>query len=1196
MAKSNDGGTGHEERLLPLEQRNRELEWRARWFAATRSDDEVALGKARDASFAHKLRLVEEYGQKAGAIAGYDPAGSGSPWYPLGPRNVNGRVKALAVHPTDPETVYAGAASGGVWKSTDGGQTWDALWDMQESLAIGAIGIAASNPDILYVGTGEYTPGYGPSYAGAGVYVSADGGATWSRRAAVSSRRIGKLVVDPTDSQRLWVSGDAGLERSDDGGQNWTSLRTDTVTDIALDPTNASTLFIAVGYSGFYKSTDRGATFTLLPGAPTGTGVQKWPQLAIGATGAHGHNFIVIKMGATVQQSTDGGATFTAVAGTHSGFFPGWCDVIACAPDDESVLFWGGIGLDRTADGGATWSGLPVHADQHAVVFAPSNSNVVYIANDGGVWRSDNKGATVRKVSNGLIITQFYNINFWRSLSNVLGGGAQDNATNYTTSGLTWRPVWTNDGGWFVIDPTDPRVMYAEGQNAYLAKSTNGGATWDPKTAGIVGSTPWEGVLTMDPNDHLRLYYGTDRVLRTLDGMATAWTSCSQVFTGEVSAIAVAPSDSGRVYAGTGDGHLYRTDDGGTTTNWADKTGSFPTRGISSIWVDPANADHLVISLGGISGAAGAAQSVWSSTNGGSAWTDLSGDLPRVVANAVVVDPASSSTLYLATDTGVYRSTDSGARWLPFDNGIPNVPVSDLVIDSASHILYAGTMGRGAFKLDITPGVSKQPVDLYLRDDDLDTAERFPTPTGLPDPLVPAPATADWWTSPDIKVNHAPYFTPAGVFDGVDFDATLIHQDPYRGRTNRFYIQVHNRGWQTTQNVSVRAFVADASAGLPDLPNVLTPPAFNLTSTTAWQPIGASQTIPELHPNRPVVLTWDYALPAGTATHSCCLVVASCPDDPFTSSAVDIPTLVTSDKHASLKNLHVIDPGPEPRPILVGIDFHNASERKVLADLLVRPTGFENGTIGLLLPPIEPKELVGVVREPLAEDDSVGTWYNPGCNNTNGLDTRWKEVDRSSIWLFDSMRVAELRGITIGGNSSLSGIMVLQAKSDPDATTRPRVAIAQRQNGAVVGGSTFQIGYDLPLGLTYPAARRIRIDAERIAWPNGAVRPETAGLLWSKVTVDDDPDRSHVMPLCDIDGLTEQRACLFDGLLIDGVSLTLEVIAAENPCADRTECLYIRRFESGLASWLGEHTGRSGQLHLDYRIQEILPTILSETD
>jgi photosystem II stability/assembly factor-like uncharacterized protein len=248
--------------------------------------------------------------------------------------------------------------------------------------------------------------------------------------------------------------------------------------------------------------------------------------------------------------------------------------------------------------------------------------------------------------------------------------------------------VWTNDGGWFVIDPTDPRVMYAEGQNAYIAKSTDGGATWTVKTAGLVGASPWEGVLTMDPTNHLRLYYGTDRVVRSSDGLATAWAACSQVLSGEVSAIAVAPSASGRVYAGTTGGHLYRTDDGGNTTTWADKTGGgFPTRPVSGIWVDPATADHLVVSLGGIGTAAGNAQAVWQSKDGGGTWADLSGDLPQAVANSVVVDPSSSSTLYLATDTGVYRTTNSGANWVPFDNGIPNVPVSDLTIDTGTKTL-----------------------------------------------------------------------------------------------------------------------------------------------------------------------------------------------------------------------------------------------------------------------------------------------------------------------------------------------------------------------------------------------------------------------------------------------------------------------------------------------------------------------------
>src|SRR5262249_776651 len=160
-------------------------------------------------------------------------------------------------------------------------------------------------------------------------------------------------------------------------------------------------------------------------------------------------------------------------------------------------------------------------------------------------------------------------------------------------------------------------------------------------------------------------------------------------------------------------------------------------------------------------------------------------------------------------------------------------------------MLYAGTFGRGAYKLDVTPGVTKPPVDLYLRDDDLDTGERLPSPSFLPDPFVPAPAQADWWMSPDIKVNHSPFYAPSGTaLDGLAFDLSLVHQDPYRAQTTRIYLQVHNRGWQSTANVAVRAFVADASAGLPALPNALTPPSFNLSSTVSWTPVGPPQTIP----------------------------------------------------------------------------------------------------------------------------------------------------------------------------------------------------------------------------------------------------------------------------------------------------------------------------------------------------------------
>jgi photosystem II stability/assembly factor-like uncharacterized protein len=1169
-----------------LSQRSPALDWRREWFRLSRSDDDSVLLKARDRANEHKQRLIDEHGRTSKFRAGYDPAGFGSPWYSIGPRNVNGRVKALAVHPTNPNIVYAGAASGGVWKTTDGGETWDPQWDMQESLAMGALAIARSSPQTVYAGTGEFTTTT-PSYPGAGVYVSTNGGATWSLRNTCKCRRVGTLVVDPANPLRVWMCGNAGLERTTDGGTTWTQLRTDTVTDVALDPANASNVFIGVQGKGLFKSTDGGTTFAILPGSPTG-GAVMFPQVAIGTSGAHTNKFIAARMGGAVLTSIDGGTTFTTVSTGHDGQV-GWDDVIACAPDDESMLFVGSLWMERSTDGGATWTVLNTHADQHEAVFAPSDPNIMYFSNDGGVYRSDDKGASARKVSNGLVVTQFYDLGFWRTLSNVIGGGAQDNATNYTTGGLTWKSLYQGDGGWFVIDPSDPRTIYFESQRADLQKSIDGGATWTPVSTGVTGaSSVWEAVLTMDPNDHLRLYYGTDRVLRTKDGCATAWTAVSQQLAGFVSAIAVAESDSKRVYAGA-IGKTYRTDDGGDTTTWADKSAGLPPGGIvSGIWIDPANRDIVLIAMRGEPFGATSAQTVFRTTNGGNTWRDVSGDLPPIAANAVVVDPSNATTFYAGTDGGVYRTTNGGASWLPFDNGIPNVIVSDLKVDRGTKILYAGTMGRGAYKLDITPGITKPAVDLYLRDHDLDTGERVPSPSGLPDPLQPG-GTSIWWLSPDIKMNHAPFYAPTGsVFDGVHFDSELVHQDPRRTETNRIYVQVHNRGFQTATNVSVRAFIADASSGPPVLPAPLVPPNFALPKAIGWMPVGPPRTIAKLVPNRPAVVSWDFDFPASTATHSCCLAVLSSPDDPFTSPETQLTQFIPFDKHVCLKNLHVVDPGSAAAPAtIVGLDFFAppAVSPDVATEVVVQPAGFGRGTVGIVFPKtvkIQPPRtgLVGVEVVQLRTDDPIGTWYAPGGRDADmGLDKRWRGLDRSRIWMFDSNRPSRLPGIRLEPGRAVRAAVVLSHKRDVATPVAPRVAIELRVGGKTVGGSTFQIGYDNSSSPAQVMSRRVRIRATRL---ERASRRGTA--LWVRVTIADDAARSTLAAVED--------GRLFDGYVADGESLLLELIeTSARGRPDTGDVLFSRRFEGHVDSWSGTHraTRGRGALKLAYSVEDVTP-------
>ena len=209
------------------------------------------------------------------------------------------------------------------------------------------------------------------------------------------------------------------------------------------------------------------------------------------------------------------------------------------------------------------------------------------------------------------------------------------------------------------------------------------------------------------------------------------------------------------------------------------------------------------------------------------------GNLPDVAVSAFVFDPVNANTFYVGTDVGVFRTTDGGATWQAFDNGMPNVPITDLHVDRPASLLIAATFGRGMYKVSIS-GAAEPAVDLYLRDSLLDTGERFPSPSNQPNPNDLADQVF-WWESPDIKVDTTPYYTPDLVFDGVEFDE-LPDQDPKRTQVNRFYLQLHNRGWQNATNVRVRAFLADASAGLPALPNALTPPDFNLSSTANWTP------------------------------------------------------------------------------------------------------------------------------------------------------------------------------------------------------------------------------------------------------------------------------------------------------------------------------------------------------------------------
>lgn len=1167
--------------------RHRRLEWRTRWFHLDRTSDDRALEHIFNKALSHKRRLIE--GQRSDHKAGYNPAGAGTPWVSIGPRNINGRVKSLTVHPTDPNTVYAGAASGGVWKSIDGGQSWRPLWDEQESLIIGSLAIAPSATNTVYVGTGEWTPGYVAAGPGAGVYISTDAGATWTRRAGVIARRIARVLVSPTDANTVYVAGDSGFERSTDAGVTWNTLRAGEISDALVDPSNANTLYINIRNSGIHKSTDGGVTWTLLANGPTGAAAD-WVKLAIGVSGAHGTNFLVAKRSGTLYTSTNGGTNWTTLAGSHgSAPHHTWANLVAVAPDDENILLGGGVGIERSTNGGATWSGLPtLHADHHVAVFAPSNTNIVYACNDGGLYRSTNKGADWTKASHGLVVTQFYDVGAWSHFGTVVGGGTQDQGTTMTTGGLTWSHIQnTHDGGYFAISPTDPRTMYEEYQYTAIHKSTDGGNTWVTKTGGLAGGSPWTGVIAMHPTNHNILYVGTTAVYRTTDGCATNWVQSSQTLASEVSSIAIAPSNPDRVYATAWD-HIYRSDDAGVTNPWTDKTAApLPTgRPLKDVAVDFDDPNRVALVFGGTTGT-GTANHVYMSTNGGNSWTNISGNLPDISVNAFAFDPTNDNTLYVGNDVGVYRTINGGANWEAFDNGLPNVIVSDLTVDPEDKLLVAATFGRGMYKLNIAPAAMAPNVDLYLRDSVLDTGERFPSPSGEPNPNDVSDVV-DWWESPDIKVDVTPFYVPDAVFDGVEFDEDLTHEDAKRTEVNRFYLQVHNRGWQQTTNVRVRAFFADAHAGLPSLPNALTPPDFNLTSTTNWQPIGPAQTIPVLEPNRPVIVAWDWTVPMSANTHSCLLAVISSGDDPITTAETNVNNLIKSEKRVCLKNLHVINSsGPRPTQQLVTIKFHNAKEVDDLIDIVINPIDFAEGTIGMLLEPVDfanPVEaLHGVEIYRLREGEDIGSWYKrPGSKDEIDRSSILRQVDRTQVYEFSETKSSELRGIKIAPKQTIHAVITCKGSRKVPYGRTQKFAVMQRQDGDIVGGSTYEIRLKRAKALV--PVSRIRVILEKVQilndhdpWIKGAGEFHFTAC----VSFNNDPCRCHWsrVPqtghhhISDWPGRNEKElnVCVFDGYVAEKDNMSISLLPIEEDWLDPDDelSLYRRQFNGPPETWVG---------------------------
>ena len=653
-----------------------------------------------------------------------DSHGASPKWVEMGPRVLKhswgdldngGRTCMIAVNPKNPRILYAGAASGGIWKSIDEGKSWTPIGDQLASLSVGAIAIDPTNPDIIYAGLGE--PHYSlDSFHGAGFLRSRDAGKTWDLLSSdvFLDYTFSRVVPHPTRPGFLYAATSRGVFRSLDYGGTWVELLNGPATDLLIDPKSPNTLLASIGLpwgsasNGLYKTTDAGASWTRLqrdlPKNSRDLGriqmdqCAAYPNVVYAAIYGHGSSIIGL------YKSTDFGEDWIRMPNAPSyGGGQAWYDnCIAVSPTNPNILFLGGFSTFRSLDGGETWedntrsySGGQVHPDHHWLSFSPTDARTVYLCTDGGIFRTRNLGDTWESVSNGLGTVQFQSVDVHPTDPNIAYGGTQDNGTNKFTGSSAWTNVFLGDGGVTHVNFRNPDVVYTEYVNLDILKSTDAGKNWDNATNGI---DPREGKLfyapfVLDPSNPDTLVAGAQRVYRTTDAAAN-WKAISPILGSRVSAVSVAPNISQVIYAGTNDGRVWVTPN--TGHKWYEVAKGLPRSYIADICIDPRNARRVYVALGGWS-----PNRIWKSEDAGGTWTSVSDSLPPMPIQAVCVDPRHPDTVFIGTTIGVFVSENGGGRWKRFGSGLPNVPVFSIVANAKTNWLTIGTHGRGSWRIHL---------------------------------------------------------------------------------------------------------------------------------------------------------------------------------------------------------------------------------------------------------------------------------------------------------------------------------------------------------------------------------------------------------------------------------------------------------------------------------------------------------------